>query len=265
MKKFFLNFLTVVAIIMLVTGTGLILFPPISNSYGKVVANNQTASFDDSVKNIQEGSYEEALKNGTIDKEGYPIDENGKRTSKYPFLFDVDIKRLFEDSIDYNENLKKHQGSLLNSSYSYEVASIDLSSYGISNGIYGYISADTINMNLPVYLGANENTMSYGAAHLTYTSLPVGGKNSNVAIAGHTGYVGRIFFDNIRKLKIGDEVDFVNYWTALRYRVRESKIVEKDKAQDLFISEDEDLLTLITCIRNKSGDFDRYIVICESL
>lgn len=264
MKKFFQKFLTILATIMLLTGTGLILFPPISNSYGKIVASNQTDYFDESVENIQDGSFEDALKNGLIDKEGYPIDENGKRTTKYPFLFDVDIKRLFEDSIDYNEILKKKQGSLLTDSYSYSVSSLNLSNYGITNGIYGYISADTINMNLPVYLGANDSTMSYGAAHLTYTSLPVGGNNTNVAIAGHTGYIGRIFFDNIRKLKTGDEVKFVNYWTTLNYRVKESKIVTKDKAQDLFIKENEDLLTLITCVRNKSGGFDRYIVICEA-
>ena len=56
-------------------------------------------------------------------------------------------------------------------------------------------------MRLPIYLGANSSNMSYGAAHMSATSLPIGGKNTNAVLAGHTGYIGRIFFDNLRNLK----------------------------------------------------------------
>ena len=89
-----------------------------------------------------------------------------------------------------------------------------MSRYGLNN-LYGYLSAPSIDLYLPVYLGANDSMMSYGAAHLSGTSLPIDEKNTNVAIAGHTGYIGRIFFDNIKRLDLGDTVSFTNYWETI--------------------------------------------------
>ena len=106
--------------------------------------------------------------------------------------------------------------------------------------------------------------MSCGAAHLAGTSLPVDQNNTNAALAGHTDYIGRIFFDNIRKLEIGDTVTIDNYWETIRYRVIDYKVVAPDETSDIYIREGRQLLTLITCIY--AGDpenFDRYLVICE--
>ena len=118
-------------------------------------------------------------------------------------------------------------------------------------------------MRLPIYLGANNANMSYGAAHLTYTSLPIGGDTTNTVLAGHTGYVGRIFFDNLRNLKIGDTVTLHNYWGSLDYRVTETKVCLENETQDVFLKEGKDLLTMITCISDGHGGFNRYYVICE--
>lgn len=255
--------LTAIACVLLLAGLALLLFPPISNMIGNNISTGEADKFDTQIENIADGSYDDALSKGKIDKQGYPIDKDGNRTDDVPVLFNVDVKQLYEDSLEYNENLKTNQHSLLISEYSYEQPSLDLVNYGIYDGIYGYVYAPTINMKLPIYLGANDATMSYGAAHLTYTSLPVGGDSCNVAIAGHTGYIGRIFFDNLRNLQIGDEVDVKNYWTTLKYKVTETKIINENDSQDLFITKGKDRLTLITCISNNSGGFDRYLVICE--
>jgi sortase A len=258
-----------IAVVMLVTGIGFLLFPPISNFIGSQIAKAETEEFDamiDSVVSEDDcsGGYEEALKNGEIDEQGYPIDENGNRTASTPLVYEVDIERLYQDSLAYNENLRTNQGRLLVSDYSYTQPSIDLQDYGIYNGIYGYISAPSINMELPIYLGANNDNMSYGAAHLTYTSLPIGGSRSNAVLAGHTGYVGRIFFDNIRNLEIGDEVYLKNYWSTLTYKVTDTAICAPNQSQAIFINDDRDLLTLITCISDGKGDFNRYYVILEN-
>ncbi len=263
----------IIAVIMLVLGLGLILFPPISNFIGAQIANSETEKFDRQVENAVDNSnsdlaigadtYEEAVNQGKIDKDGYPIDANGNRTSDIPVLFKADLDRLYRDSVEYNENLKTNQGSLLINDYSYTQPSINLPDYGIFDGIYGYVSAPTIGMRLPIFLGANNANMSYGAAHLTYTSLPLGGEKTNTVLAGHTGYVGRIFFDNLRNLKIGDEVILRNYWKDIKYKVAETKVAKPNQSQDIFLKDGKDLLTMITCISNNNGGFDRYYVICE--
>lgn len=247
---------------MLLTGLGLVLFPPISNSIGTAIAKNEIEKFDEFVNNIAEGSFEEALEKGKIDSEGYPIDENGKRISETQIIFEVESGRLLEDSLAYNEELKSNQTQMLTTeSYSRQV--LNLLDYGVITNIYGYVSAPTIDMQLPVYLGASDYNMSYGVAHLCYTSLPTGGESTNTVIAGHTGYIGRIYFDKLRYLQIGDSIEFTNYWGKLNYKVAETKIVEENDSADIYIKEGKDLLTLITCISNDNGGFDRYVVICE--
>ncbi len=257
-----LKILTIVATVMLVSGLGLLLFPPISNSVGKSIANNEIDKFDQMVENIADGSFEEALEKGEIDNEGYPIDENGNRTSDVPIVFVVESGRLLADSIAYNEELKTNQSQKLTTE-TYENQVLNLLDYGVITNIYGYVSAPSIDMQLPVYLGANEYNMSYGVAHLCYTSLPTGGESTNTVIAGHTGYIGRIYFDKLRYLQIGDSIQFTNYWGKLNYKVAETKIVDEHESSDIYIKKGEDLLTLITCISDKHGGFDRYIVICE--
>lgn len=257
--------LTITAVIMLIAGIGLILFPVVSNFIGTQISNAEIDKFDTQLENmIDDGTtFEDAYKNGKIDKDGCQLDKNGNRKSDDAVLFKPDIDRLYKDSVAYNESLKNNQSSLLTDSYSYVKPSLDLRNYGISDGIYGYVSAESINMKLPIYLGASNTNMSYGAAHMTYTSLPTGGKNTNTVLAGHTGYIGRIFFDNLRNLKIGDEVKLRNYWDSLTYKVVETKICKPNQSQDIFIKKDRDILTMITCISDNNGGFDRYFVICE--
>ena len=54
---------------MLVSGVGFILFPPISNSVGKSIANNEIAKFEQQINNIAEGSFEEALERDAVKKD----------------------------------------------------------------------------------------------------------------------------------------------------------------------------------------------------
>ena len=214
--------LTGVAIAMLVVGIGLVAFPTISNFIGTQISNGEADGFDARVEEVEDGSFEQAVKDGKVDEEGYKIDRDGKRTSKQPVVFKADLDRLFNDSVAYNKKLETNQ---------YEMLRNDP----------GYVTAETINMRLPIYLGANSSNMSYGAAHMSATSLPIGGKNTNAVLAGHTGYIGRIFFDNLRNLKIGDRVSITNYWDTLNYKVVETKVNKPSESSDCYLQKDRDL------------------------
>ncbi len=253
----------IIAVVLLVAGTGFVLFPIISNTIGTHIAETEARQFDltaDSIVQDGEKDHNQAMENGEIDSEGYKIDNNGKRTSSSPVVYKADIDSLYADSAAYNENLRSNQNKLLVTDYAYENASLNLEEYGIYNGIYGYVSAPSIDMELPIYLGANNANMSYGAAHLSYTSLPLGGSGTNTVLAGHTGYIGRIFFDNIRHLEIGDKIYLKNYWSTLTYKVEKKQVLEPTRSQAIFIDGDRDLLTLVTCISDGKGGFNRYCV-----
>ncbi len=262
-----------VAAVMLVAGIGILSFPYISNFFGQQRANGLIENFNNSLANVvpkgdsssapggvSAKSFEEAKAKGEVDGEGYVIDSDGNRTSDSPVIFEYDLDALYRDSVKYNESLVNHQGTVDTTNYS--AAALKMSKYGLSN-FYCYLSAPSINMYLPVYLGANDEMMSCGAAHLAGTSLPIDQNNTNAAIAGHTGYIGRIFFDNIRKLEIGDTVTVHNYWESIDYKVIDYKVVAPNNSNDIYIKENRQLLTLITCIKSQKEGFDRYLVICE--
>ena len=270
------------AVLMLLAGLGLLLFPTVSNFFGQQRANSLIEEFNtarqtvipdktadnadqssvpEALKGVTANNHQEALEKGEIDEEGYVISSGGERISGSPVVFEYDLDALHRDSLAYNLSLINNQGTVDTSNY--EKAALDMSSYGLSN-FYCFLSADAINLYLPVYLGANDAMMSCGAAHLAGTSLPVDQTDTNVAIAGHTDYIGRIFFDNIRKLELGDTVSIHNYWEDIDYEVIDYKIVTEDQTEDIYIQPGRQLLTLITCVYAGHGeDFDRYLVICE--
>lgn len=265
--------LVIIAVLLLLTGVGFMLFPTVSNFVGQQRANHAIEEYEAAIDNvisdddnelkeklgITAKSFQEALQKKEIDEQGYPINQaTGERVYDRPVIFAEDLNKLYEDSKAYNASILYHQGTV--DTTGYERAALNMNEYGLSN-VYAYLSAPSVDMYLPVYLGGNEESMAYGAGHLFGTSLPLDDKDTNVVIGGHTGYVGRIFFDNIRYIPVGEKVTIKNYWETIDYKVVEHKVIRKNDSSELYIFPGRQKLVLVTCI---SGDaYNRHIVICE--
>ncbi len=273
--------LSVIAVVLLTAGLVMLIAPRISNHVGEQIAHTTIEDFkalkskatsDEPTEKKESSEDSVSIPNPVADSSKSDHDSIRQNDNQKSYIenrelsdsvINVDFDRLYSDSIAYNENLKMHQHELLTNEQSYQSPALNLSSYGITSGVYGYISAPSIGLELPIYLGGNDDNMALGAAHMTYTSLPVGGKSTNCVLSGHSGYVGRIFFDYIPSLSIGDEITVENYWDTLTYRVIDKQIHKKDESADCYITEGRDLLTLITCVSNGHGGFDRFYLICE--
>lgn len=272
---------TGIAAVLLISGLMMLIAPRISNRIGEQIAHSTIDDFKalkskatsdeptEKKESSEDSSANTKPKKNNAQNEYASIVQNNDRTifeEEYlsmPENSTIDFDLLYSDSIAYNENLKKHQHELLTNEQSYQSPALNLSSYGITSDVYGYISAPSIGMELPIYLGGNDENMALGAAHMTYTSLPIGGESTNCVLSGHSGYIGRIFFDYIPSLNIGDEITVENYWNTLTYKVIDKQIHKKDESADCYITEGRDLLTLITCVSNGHGGFDRFYLICE--
>lgn len=78
--------------------------PPLYQIFiGTQISNGEADSFDARVEEAEDGSFEQAVKDGKVDEGGYKIDREGKRTSKQPVVFKADLDRLFHDSVAYNK------------------------------------------------------------------------------------------------------------------------------------------------------------------
>lgn len=268
MKKKWKILIIILSITLIVTAIIIALYPTASKIQTEQKIEHDIHTFNTHTENDnivpKDKTKEDAVDAGIIDEEGYILDEEGDRVYDEPAYYQADLDRLYRDSVAYNAELQKTQSERLKDD-TWKEMSLDLEDYGIWDGIYAYIEADAIDMQLPIYLGATDWNMSLGAAHLSNTSLPIGGKGSNCVLAGHTAYFGKTFFDNIIYLKKGDIVKIKNLWTTLEYKVVETETRVPTDGTRLFIDDNKDLLTFFTCIYNGRGTYDRYYVICERI
>lgn len=172
---------------------------------------------------------------------------------------------LWADMVAYNEQIFINGQEGLSCEYAYEKPSFDLTEYGLPDEIFGVIRIPELSLEMPVYLGATNKHMAAGAAHLSQTSLPIGGMNTNTIIAGHRGYGGASYFRYVNELQTGDRVYLTNIWETLTYEVVELKIIMPNEVKEIHIQEGRELLTLLTCHPYASGGKQRLLVICERI
>lgn len=169
------------------------------------------------------------------------------------------LDKLYKKLQEENQKIYEEKQNKLVDPFSYEQSAIDLSEYGIENNVIGYISIPKINIEVPILLGANTANMKKGAVHLTETSYPIGGVNTNSVIAAHRGYGKATLFRHIDKIGVGDKIYIRNFKEELTYEVYETKIINPDDISELEIQEGQDIITLITCHPYRINT-QRYIV-----
>lgn len=186
-----------------------------------------------------------------------------KQAERAQTNFSILYPELFQEMQLYNQRIFEEKQSGLKDNFSYAEPSFILSDYGLEAETIAVLNIPVLDLSMPVYLGANEENMAAGAAHMSNTSLPVGGDNTNCVIAGHRGYSGADYFKHLDILKEGDSVELVTLWSTLNYTVSEIRIIEPYDVEQIMIQEGRDLLTLLTCHPYASGGRYRYLVICE--
>lgn len=174
------------------------------------------------------------------------------------------LQKLYEQLKYQNEQLYQTKQANLVDPFSYEQPTIDLAEYGIEDNIIGYIRIPKMEIELPILLGANSANMKKGAVHLTETSYPIGGENTNSVIAAHRGYGKAELFRHIEKLEYGDKIYIQNFREELVYEVYEIKLVNPEDVSELSIQEGEDIITLITCHPYRVNT-QRYIVKAKNI
>lgn len=180
-----------------------------------------------------------------------------------PEAEEIPYAELYAAMQEYNDCLVGNQRELLTDPWSYEQTSFDLLEYGIEDGVFGVLEIPAIDLSMPVYLGATEENMAKGAAHLSNTSLPIGGMDTNSVIAGHRGYSGADYFRHLDKLEVGHKVRLTNLWKTLSYRVVDIQIIDPSDIQKVYVQEGRDMLTLLTCHPYASGGKQRLVIYCE--
>ena len=191
------------------------------------------------------------------------IISSGEEVNEVNIDAPMPYSKLYEAMKAYNEQIYAEGQSGLCDAWAYQEPSFDLTEYGMETGVTGVLKIAKINLEMPVYLGATYENMAKGAAHLSQTSLPIGGMNTNCVIAGHRGWQGAPFFLFLDKLEEGDEVSFTNLWETLTYIVCDIRVIKPNDVDEILIQPGRDMLTLVTCHPYASGGKFRLVVFCE--
>ena len=163
---------------------------------------------------------------------------------------------------EYNRQLYAEKQCNLTDLEACEEPAADLTTYGVADEIIGVLEIPTMELTMPVYLGASDAYLAAGAAVLGNTSAPIGGDNTNCVIAGHRGWRGADYFRHIDRLQAGDTVKLTNLWETMTYTVSDIQIIQPHEVEKIKIQPNRDLLTLLTCHPYASGGRERYVVYC---
>ena len=164
---------------------------------------------------------------------------------------------------EYNQRIYAEKQCNLVDLEACEEPAADLTAYGIEDEIIGVLEIPTMELTMPVYLGASDDHLAAGAAVLGNTSAPIGGNSTNCVIAGHRGWKGADYFRHIDRLAVGDTVTLTNLWETLTYTVADIRIIQPHQIERIKIQSNRDLLTLLTCHPYASGGRQRFVVYCE--
>ena len=98
----------------------------------------------------------------------------------------------------------------------------------------------------PIKEGGELDVLSQAIGHFPSTSLLSG----NIGLASHNGGEKAPYFENLYKLKKGDEIYYESIYGTIKYIVQTSVVI--DETDFSYLEEtDDNRLTLITCVRNK--------------
>ena len=97
------------------------------------------------------------------------------------------LRNLWEKLTAYNQRLIS-EGQKLEDTWSYEQSPVTTGDMPMEDFIIGSIYIPDMDVSLPLLLGASEENLAKGAAVLSETSMPIGGKDTNCVIAAHRGW-----------------------------------------------------------------------------
>ena len=202
---------TLVLVLILIVGLGLLLYPTFSDWWNSFHQSQAIAAYVQKVANMDREEYDRMLQ----EAEAY----NRALLTK-PNRYDLSD----EEKEEYN-------------------AILDVT----GTGIMGYIDIPSIKISLPVYHGTEESVLQTAIGHIEGTSFPVGGAGTHCAVSGHRGLPAARLFTDLDQLEKGDTFLIQVLDRTLTYEVDQIHTVLPEEMEDLEIDPQEDHFTLITC------------------
>ncbi|MDD7353245.1 MULTISPECIES: class C sortase [Peptoniphilus] len=200
-------------IFIFILGLGILSYPLISNWYYRIEANNQVADFKEARELLSQEEIDRRLRLAKIYN-----DDLGNVVPKDPYS-EEEKHRAIENYAQMLELRTK----------------------------IGTIEIPSIDVDLPIYAGTNEEILQKGCGHLEGTSLPIGGESTHTVITAHSGLPSARLFTDLEKVKLGDKFYINNIGGVLAYEVDHIDVIDPSDFSQLLVVPGKDYATLLTC------------------
>ncbi len=208
--------ITALLILVFVMGLAILLYPTVSNLWNSRVQSHAIVNYQTAVAQLSQQDYSEVF----------------AEADKYnAALCDIDYPLMYHDSLREREDILPYE----------DILSVN------DSGIIGYITIESVGVKLPFYHGTSDGVLNTAVGHLEGTSLPVGGESTHSVLSAHRGLPSAVLFSDLDKLQEGDRFTLSVLDRTLVYEVFDISVVEPDEVDSIYISEGEDLCTLLTC------------------
>lgn len=201
---------TIILVIILLVGVGILLYPSVSDWWNSMHATRAIASYVTAVDDMSAQEKEDALEAARVYNASRP---NG-----------VNFELTDEEYAEYNGLL-------------------DIT----GTGIMGYVQITAIGVNLPVYHSVDESVLQIAVGHIPGSSLPVGGERTHAVLSGHRGLPSAKLFTDLDQIVEGDTFTVNILGETITYMVDQIRIVLPEETDELAIQEGRDYCTLVTC------------------
>ena len=152
------------------------------------------------------------------------------------------LKAGFEvEDITQNNNLKMSEeknAELIEENVELNQTVIDESEWALK--------IQKINLEAKINEGTTKEVMDEYIGHFEETPKELG----NVGLAAHNRGYKNNYFENLKKLQIGDEITYIYKGKEKNYKVSKISII-KDTDWSMLENTEENELTLITCVENE--------------
>lgn len=202
---------TIFFILVFIAGLCLLLYPTISDFWNEKRQSQAIINYDDLIVDLTPEDYSAHFASAE--------DYNKKlKLISMPFLGYKALDEIYYNTLDIN-----------------------------GDGMMGYLTIEKIKVQLPIYHGTSDRVLNSAVGHVEGSSLPIGGKGSHCVLSAHRGLPSAKLFTNLDKLTTGDIFTIKILDRTITYQVDQVLIVLPEETKDLYVTENEDYCTLVTC------------------
>lgn len=204
------SFSTIILIVILLVGVGILLYPSVSDWWNSMHATQAIAGYVTAVEDMSTQERDDLLE--------------AARKYNTSLSNGVDFVLTEEEYAEY-ESLLDITGT----------------------GIMGYVQISSIGVNLPIYHSVDEGVLQIAVGHIPGSSLPVGGERTHSILSGHRGLPSAKLFSDLDKMVEGDTFTISIMGQTITYMVDQIRIVLPEETDELAIQPGRDYCTLVTC------------------